>query len=211
MILIIDTQINNLTSVTNAFKRLGCITEVGCSLDQIEKAKAIILPGVGAFEKGMAALNEKGISSLIRRRVIEEKVPILGICLGMQLLAEGSDEHGQHEGLGLIKGRVERLQSNDSNYKIPNIGWCTTQVARSGIMFPKMTVEETFYYIHSHYINPADATDVAATINFSGRDIPVAIERDNIFGAQFHPEKSQDSGLDLIKRFLDKINSISVS
>ena len=202
MLLMVDSKTSNLRSVRNAFRRIGVDLKTSSMPEQIERASALILPGVGAFEKGIKFLDETGLSDTIRSRVLQSGVPIFGICLGMQLLADESFEDGQYKGLGLIPGQVVELKPTDTDYRVPNIGWSYTNPERHGLLFPDLKVVESFYYAHSYHFQCKDEEDAAATINYSGVDVTVAVEKDNIYGVQFHPEKSQDAGLDLLYRFV---------
>jgi imidazole glycerol-phosphate synthase subunit HisH len=200
MIAVIDMGISNLASVVRALERVGApLTEKATPAD-LARAAAVILPGVGAFGDGMASLAAQGLVEPLRA-VAKAGTPILGICLGMQLLVESSDEHGHHAGLGLVRGRVIRLHATHPGDRVPNIGWCDVQPTRVSTLFPAGT-GGTFYHVHSFRLEPADPGIVAATIDFSGDRIPVAIEQNNLFGVQFHAEKSQDDGLDLLAAFL---------
>ncbi|MGB1547807.1 MAG: imidazole glycerol phosphate synthase subunit HisH [Alphaproteobacteria bacterium] len=201
MLVMIDTGICNLSSVKNAIRRVGVPVQTGAAKADIAKADVLVLPGVGAFGEGIGALREKGLVTPIRERVLKDKVPILGICLGMQLLATTSEEHGQHEGLDLIAGHVMKLAPSEPGFYVPNIGWCDVDPTRDNVLFPKGVEQRAFYHVHSYYLACAHAADIAATIAYSGKNIPVAVERENVFGTQFHPEKSQDAGLDLLQRF----------
>lgn len=202
MIAVVNLQISNLRSVMNALRRVDCDPSVTDSAGDIERADAIVLPGVGAFGKAMDALRDKGLVEPLRRRVLGDSVPLLGICLGMQLLADSSEEHGRHVGLGLVPGRVTRLAPRTAGFRVPNIGWYGVRPAGSGRLFPEAAVEQSFYFVHGFHLGCADVADVAATIDYGGQAVTAAVERANIFGVQFHPERSQDAGLDLLKRFV---------
>jgi len=201
MIALIDTETSNLRSVINAFERVGLALTVSSNTEDVANASAIILPGVGAFERGMAGLNKFGLVDVLKKRVGEDGVPLIGICLGMQLLAETSRENGSHDGLGLIKGEVIRLQPVEAGYPVPNMGWCDTKATERGVLFPDSSATHSFYFVHGYHVECADQGDVAATINYGGQTVTASIERNNIFGAQFHPEKSQDDGLSLLSGF----------
>ena len=200
MLTIVDMQISNIVSVANAFKKIGVETETTTDINTIKNAKGLILPGVGAFEEGMNFLNSMGLSEVIRYQVCDYGVPIIGICLGMQLLADSSTEHGKHAGLGLLQGQSVKLNSTDPAFRVPNIGWSITQPVKSGKLFGDLQATQSFYYVHSYHLQCKNEEDIAARIDYSGVDVTVAVERGNIFGVQFHPEKSQDSGLDLLFR-----------
>jgi glutamine amidotransferase len=200
MIAVVDLGISNIASVLRALERVGAPLAERVGAAGIAGAAAVLLPGVGAFGDGMASLAAQRLIDPLRRAAADG-TPILGICLGMQLLAEESEEHGRHEGLGLVRGRVVRLEATAPGFRVPNIGWCEVEPTRPGVLFP---VERagSFYHVHSYRLEPADPAIVAAAIDFSGRRIPVAIEQGNLFGVQFHAEKSQDDGLDLLAAFL---------
>ncbi|MBV9521609.1 MAG: imidazole glycerol phosphate synthase subunit HisH [Alphaproteobacteria bacterium] len=200
MITLVDLGISNLASVVRALERVGAPFVQCRGSGDLDDAAAILLPGVGAFGDGMASLREKALVAPLRRAAAAG-TPIFGICLGMQLLAEESEEHGRHQGLGLIRGRVLRLAPREAHGRVPNIGWCDVTPTRRGVLFPDGQ-GGCFYHVHSFRLDPADSACIAATIAYSGEAIPVAIEQENLFGVQFHAEKSQDAGLDLLAAFL---------
>jgi glutamine amidotransferase len=202
-IIVVDMGISNLASVLQAFRQIGAPPVDFATCENIERATAIILPGVGAFGDGMSSLRSKGFVEPLRRAV-RAGVPTLGICLGMQLLAESSEEFGHHEGLGLIEGHVKRLKSDDPGYRIPNIGWCDVVSERSSVLFPA-TDQRCFYHIHSYHLVPSDRDVVTGTIAFAGQQCVVAIEMGALFGVQFHPEKSQHDGLEVLANFFAAI------
>src|SRR5262245_41478655 len=174
------------------------------SVVSIAEARAILLPGVGAFGDAMASLRSQGLVEPIRRAAARG-VPVFGICLGMQLLAEESEEFGRQEGLGLLHGRVRRLQADREGFRVPNIGWCDVAPKRAGRLFPRGG--GSFYHVHSFHFEPRDPLVVAASIAFSGRDVAVAVEHGNLYGVQFHPEKSQDDGLGVLASFFEGLRS----
>ena len=201
MLAVIDMGMGNLQSVVNAFHRMGAQVTVTTESHDIESASAVVLPGVGAFGDGMVSLQRKGLIEPLRRHV-EEKKPLFGICLGMQLLAEEGEEHGVHRGLGFIRGRVVRLKPSDERYRVPNMGWCDVHIARRPtLLFSDLPDGESFYFAHSYHFQCSDPSDVTATIEYSGRPVTAAIEHGHLFGIQFHPEKSQDAGLQLLQSF----------
>jgi glutamine amidotransferase len=202
VIALIDSGICNLASVMHALARVGVRPETAGTPEALRRAAAIILPGVGAFADGMQSLRERGLVEAIREAAKVGK-PILGICLGMQLLVEESEEHGRHEGLGLLPGRVRRMKADRPGFRVPNIGWCDVSASGPGTLYPAAGPAGTFYFVHSYCVEtPAD--NVAATIDFSGRKLAAALERGNLSGVQFHPEKSQDAGLDLLARWVGR-------
>lgn len=200
MIAIVDMEVSNLGSVLQALKQVGAPPHEIAGPHNLETAAAILLPGVGAFRDGMASLRAKALIEPIRRAA-KNGTPILGICLGMQLLARHSEEYGIHEGLGLLPADVVRLEATQPGFRVPNIGWCDVAATRSSALFPHGG--GCFYHVHSFHVVPDDAAAVAATIDFSGARVAVAIESGNLFGVQFHPEKSQDDGLQVLANFFD--------
>lgn len=202
MIAMIDMDVGNLQSVLEAFRRIGTPVKVTACAEEVEQSSAVILPGVGAFGDGMASLQQKKLVEPLKRHALEKKKPLLGICLGMQLLAEEGEEHGLHTGLGLIRGRIVRLKPTEKGCRVPNMGWCdVTIMRRPSVLFADHSDGESFYFAHSYYLQCSDPSDIAATIEYGGR-LTVAIERNNILGVQFHPEKSQDAGLNVLASFL---------
>ena len=200
MIAVIDMGISNIASVMRALERVDAPLVEKATAANLDDAAAVLLPGVGAFGDGMASLAQQGLIEPLQR-IAKAGTPILGICLGMQLLAETSEEHGHHAGLGLVGGRVVRLEATRAEERVPNIGWSDVTPTRRSPLFPTGK-GGTFYHVHSFRLAPTDPSLVAATIEFSGMQIPVAVEHGNLFGVQFHAEKSQDDGLDLLAAFL---------
>jgi glutamine amidotransferase len=194
---LIDYGAGNLHSVANAFKAAGAgNVVVSADPDIVAKADRIVLPGVGAFGACAAALRGvDGMVEALERRVRGDGVPFLGICVGMQLMADTGEEMGEHPGLGWIKGRVRHLAPSDSTAKVPHMGWNDVRPATS---HPLIEPGEA-YFLHSYAF---DGDDVIATTDHAG-PVVAAIARDNLAGVQFHPEKSQRYGLDLLARFLE--------
>jgi len=204
-VLIVATRTSNQRSLENALTRIGVPATLAADPDQLDAADVIFLPGVGAFGPAAQRLRETGMDTAIRRRCGEQGVPLVGICLGMQLLATRSEENGSHQGLGLIGGTVRRLDPRQSDNRVPNIGWCDVTAVRNGQLFDVGRDPEAFYFVHSYFFDADSDEHIAATIDYGDTAVPVAVERDNIYGMQFHPEKSQDAGLDLLARILGKI------
>lgn len=203
MIGLIDSGICNLASVIKAFKAIG--TPV-CQInrpEQLASVVAVVLPGVGAFGDGMESLRSRGLIDPLKRAVLNG-TPLLGICLGMQMLLDESEEHGHHLGLGLISGSVVRLNADRPGFRVPNIGWCDVTPRHTGVMFPEGTKASTYYFVHSYHVDTLPDY-IAATTDFSGHQIAAALEKENISGVQFHPEKSQDAGLDLLARWVGNL------
>jgi imidazole glycerol-phosphate synthase subunit HisH len=209
MIAMVDMRIGNLQSVRQAFTRIGTDLVVTNSGDDIARAAAVILPGVGAFGDGAASLRQFGLIDPLRHAALVDRKPFLGICLGMQLMADEGEEHGRHLGLGLVRGRVVRLPPTPG-HRIPNMGWCdVTVVNRASRLFAGTQDGEPYYFAHSYHLECGDPADVVATIDYAA-PLTAAIERDHIFGVQFHPEKSQDAGLNLLAAFCAEVNTWSV-
>jgi len=207
MITIIDSGIANIASVTSAFRRLraeACVTREPA---KVEQAEAIVLPGVGAFADGMASLRNCALIEPIKAAAARG-TPILGICLGMQLLADESEEFGRHAGLGLVPGSVVKLVSGSTRDRVPNIGWCDVQSHASSRLFANTASGTAFYFVHSFHMRCMDERDASAQISFAGEQITVAVERGRIFGAQFHPEKSQDAGLGVLENFIAFVKEV---
>lgn len=199
---IINIGISNLGSLLEALRRIGVHFEVVEDSDAIAGAESVILPGVGAFRDGMSALERLAMVEPLRNYASSGR-PLFGICLGMQMLFDSSAEMGFHEGLGILSGRVIRLESSLPEARIPNMGWCdVTTKSRGGNFFREKP--ESYYFLHSYWCKCTDAEDVAATIDF-GIPVTAAVEHQNIRGVQFHPEKSQDVGLDLLERLFHQI------
>ena len=194
MIVVIDYGVGNVRSVTNAVSYIGCDVKVSCRPDDIDKSHGIILPGVGACGYAVKALAP--IADAIRQAALSGK-PLLGICLGFQLLFDESYEHGTHRCLGLIAGKVIPIPPGRT---IPHMGWNLVRLPGSMDLFASLGPEKHFAFAHSYY---ADVTDPQAIVAYTdyGMDIAAAVEKKNIFGCQFHPEKSGPDGLDVLKNF----------
>jgi len=205
---VIDTATGNIQSVVNALTRIGVTAEIAVEAATLSNADAIVLPGVGAIAPAIKLLRERGFDEAIRRRVLDDGCPLLGICLGMQLLADQSHENGLHEGLGLIPGNIVPLDPKDGPDQVPNFGWHDTAPTKTATLFNSDRTQ-SFYFAHSYHFMCKDDSDVAAEIDFSGERITAAVERGNIFGVQFHPEKSQDAGLDILHRYCIRVGEIS--
>lgn len=195
MIAIIDYGAGNLMNVTKAFDYLGVENIVTSDIKTIESADKILLPGVGAFGEGMANLTSRGLDKAIKNAV-SKGTPLLGICLGMQMLFDESEESPGVKGLGILHGTIRRLPKV-GDLKIPHMGW--NDLDCHGKLFEGL--EKPFvYFVHSYYLDASDKSVVSATVNY-GIDIDVAVESGNVFGFQFHPEKSSDVGLQMLRNF----------
>lgn len=203
-ILIIDYRVGNYQSVLNALKFLGCDCSISDKKSDILRARAYILPGVGAFGEAMKNLDELELIGLLGEQVVTEKKPILGICLGMQILANSSQEDGSRKGLGWIDGTVEALRKA-KGIRIPHVGWNSLEILKKYPLFTKVEENANFYFDHS-YRFVCDDKYVSAKCSH-GYGFTAAVQKDNIFGVQFHPEKSQNNGLKLFRSFLNYVES----
>lgn len=198
---IVDYGVNNLCSVAQALVSVGATAEVAESPGQLAHVDRIILPGVGGFGAAMSELAGKGWRSAIRERV-DRGTPLLGICLGMQLLADRGTEGGDVEGLGLIPGIIVRLDELGCRERIPHVGWNSVAGLRDEGLFAGIPEHSDFYFVHSYAFSPADGGDVLAFTDY-GVSIPAAVRRGHVFGTQFHPEKSSRAGLRLLRNFVE--------
>jgi glutamine amidotransferase len=200
MIVIIDYGIGNLASVFNMFKKIG-VKDVVVSSDKevIAKATKLLLPGVGAFDAGMKNLENSGFIPILSKKVLEDKTPILGICLGMQLLTKRSEE-GTKNGLGWINAETVKFNLDPKlKLKVPHMGWNYIKVNKENPLIDKES-KNRFYFVHSYYVKCIDANQSLATSNF-GIDFTCMVNKNNIYGAQFHPEKSLKFGMKLLENF----------
>lgn len=201
MIVIIDYGMGNLRSVQKAFESVGADARISSNREEILSASAVVLPGVGAFRDCMRNLEELNLTEVVHKTIQSGK-PFLGICLGLQLLFETSEEFGPVRGLGVLRGKVARFSFPVSGTppKVPHMGWNTVKVVKHTPFFESIPDEAYFYFVHSYYVVPEDPEVVATTTSY-GIDFVSGIQRDNIFAFQFHPEKSQSRGLALLKKF----------
>lgn len=202
-IAIVDYGMGNVRSVRNAFLALGMTTELTSDPARLSAARGIVLPGVGAFGDGMKNLKQRGLVDSLTQIAFEGGKPFLGICLGLQLVARRSFELGEHAGLGWFDADVVPIEPPNRTFRIPHMGWNETKVLKSEGLFKDLGAEPVFYYIHSFHLKPLDANAgwVAATCTH-GIEFVSAFESKNLFGVQFHPEKSQTAGLQLLANFL---------
>ena len=205
MIVVIDYDMGNLKSIANAFKALGLAVDVSGEPDVLARADGIVLPGVGAFGDGMKNLERRGLLPVLHDKVVKNKTPYLGVCLGMQFLAELGLEHGEHQGLSWIPGSCVRIQPKDPALKVPHMGWNDLQLTRPDSPLLREVADGTaFYFVHSYHFVPADPACVIATADHGG-PLTAAVQQEHIFGVQFHPEKSQGAGLKLLRNFADLV------
>jgi glutamine amidotransferase len=198
---IVEYGAGNLDSVTRAVEECGGAPIVTHDPQAFKSAGAIILPGVGAFGEGMRSLRELRLVEVLTEQVVERKVPFLGICLGMQLMATAGYEGGNKtDGLGWIDGEVRKLEPV-AGERIPHVGWNDVSYTKNCALFKRLPDNNNFYFVHSFHFVPFSDSEVAARTPFCGRFVS-AIEKDNMFGVQFHPEKSQRAGFALLRNFL---------
>jgi glutamine amidotransferase len=200
MILIVDYGVGNIASLVNMFDHVGVVAEATSDPDRIALADRLVLPGVGAFDKAMRELDERRLIAPIRAAALGREVPTIGVCLGMQLLARGSEE-GRLPGLGLIAADVVRIPAG-AGVKVPHVGWAELDLAGASPLFRGAGANERFYFVHSYHVACDEPEDVAATIDYGGT-LCVAVSRGNIHGVQFHPEKSHRFGMRLLRAFAE--------
>jgi len=198
-ITVIDYGIGNLRSVTKALEFLGCQVTLTSDPNEVMRANKLVLPGVGAFGAGMRNLTQLGLVDAIRDAV-QRGTPLLGICLGLQLLFDESEEMGRHEGLKLVRGKVVRFPETN-NIRIPHMGWNALKIRKSEPLFKGVPDGAMVYFVHSYFPVPDDNSVIAATTEH-GVEFVSAIAIDNIFGTQFHPEKSSKVGLQILRNFV---------
>ena len=199
-VVLIDAGTGNLRSVQKALERVGADVQRTDDPQKVLSGKRVILPGVGAFGDFMAGLRMRGLEDAIRD-VARRGIPLLGICVGMQALFEVGHEMGQHQGLGLLNGDVTRF--GESRWlKVPHTGWNQLEVQQDALLFNRISSGAYAYFNHSYYCQPKDSSNVIARTNY-GLSYACAVQRENIFGVQFHPEKSQAVGLQILKNFLE--------
>lgn len=198
MIVIIDYGLGNVGSIKNMLKKIGIESRITDSIGEIEKADKIILPGVGKFDAGMQGIRERGLLPVLNNKVLVEKVPLLGICLGMQILTDSSDE-GKDTGLGWIHGVTKKFILPEE-YKIPHMGWNTVDYVKRTPLTLGVEENERYYFVHSYYVKPKSSDDILMQTNY-GKKFASAIYHDNIYGVQFHPEKSHKYGIKLLGNF----------
>jgi len=199
---IIDYGMGNLLSVSNAVEYLGYDCKIIDKPSLLSQFDKLILPGVGAFEACIDNLESKNFVKFLNNEVLINKKPILGICLGMQIMAKRGFEGGEFDGLGWFDAEVVKIKPEDNSIKVPNIGWNEINYNDNNILFKNLRKPVEVYFVHSYHMNCLHKKDIIATSNH-GHEITAAINKNNIYGTQFHPEKSQDLGLQILENFLN--------
>ncbi len=200
MITIVDYGMGNLGSVFNMFKKIGVASKITSDLNDIKAAEKILLPGVGSYDNAMKRINDSGFRAVLDQKALEEKVPVLGICLGMQLLTLGSEE-GTEKGLGWINANAKKFRfQKEEKLKVPHMGWNRVFETAPNKLTSKLPEEPRFYFVHSYYVEVENQENSILKTKY-GLEFDSAIQHENIYGAQFHPEKSHKFGMKLFENF----------
>lgn len=202
MLVIIDYKMGNLGSIANMLKKIGHPSIITSDTEVIKKATKIILPGVGSFDAAMKNIKELGLLELLNNKALSEKIPFLGICLGMQLLTQKSEE-GFLPGLGWVNAETIKFKVEDQNLKIPHMGWNTISLPFHDVLFEEMPKNSRFYFVHSYHVLCNSEENVFSK-SIHGYEFASGIKKDNIMGVQFHPEKSHKFGMQLLKNFVER-------
>ena len=204
MITIIDYGTSNLGSMTNMLRKIGQVSRIASAPRDLEDATKIIVPGVGSFDAGMRKLAESGMIPLLTHKVLEERVPTLGVCLGMHLMTRGSEE-GDLPGLGWLAAQTVRFdQKADPTLRVPHMGWNEVTAVKESAVTANMAEETRFYFAHSYFVRPDSISDVLLEARYGATSFAAAVARDNIVAGQFHPEKSHRFGMWLLKNFAER-------
>lgn len=203
MITIVDYGLGNIKAFANLYKRLNVKLSYANNADDLANATKIILPGVGAFDHAMQMLNDSGMRETLDELVLVRKIPVIGICVGMQMMADSSEE-GSLKGLGWVPGKVKKFKRDtivlDTQYPLPHMGWNSLEVSKMSEIVSGLDEDKLFYFLHSYYYEPSNMDHVIATANY-GLEYACIINKDNIYGIQCHPEKSHHNGVTLLKNF----------
>lgn len=203
MVGVIDYGMGNLLSVYNAFDYLGEEVKICKYPEDLKDVDHIVIPGVGAFKDCIDLISQSGFLQELEEQVVKKAKPTLGICLGMQVMAKKGHEFGVHNGLGWFDAEVVKIDIQNTDLKLPNIGWNEIKQKIEHPLFKGISNMSDFYLVHSFFMDCVDKTDVIATYEYGENQITAAILKDNIFATQFHPEKSQDNGLKLLSNFIN--------
>ena len=205
VIIIVDYRMGNLGSIRNMFRKIGYDSEISSDSEAIHRADRLVLPGVGAFDNGMMHIADMGLLDVLNEAVLEKRIPILGICLGMQLLTRRSEE-GDRPGLGWIDGETKRFRFEGlgDELRIPHMGWNTVTPTRTDSLFADMDPEAGYYFVHSYHVVCDDESETLGRTHY-GYDFTCAVQKGNILGTQFHPEKSHRYGWQLLKSFVELV------
>lgn len=202
MIVIVDYEMGNVGSIQNMLRKIGARSTVSRDPEVIHQAGKLILPGVGAFDAGMTKLHQLGLAHVLHERVTDAKVPIMGICLGMQLMTKGSEE-GRLPGLGWVDAHTVRFPADTmAPLRIPHMGWNTVTAAKSSILNQDINAQSRFYFVHSYYVRCGRQEDVALRCRY-GIEFDAAFQAEHVLGVQFHPEKSHRYGMAMLKSFVE--------
>ena len=199
MITIVDYGMGNLGSVLNMFRKIGVASKITSDLEEIKTATRLLLPGVGSFDKAMERISTSGIKEVLDQKVLVEETPILGICLGMQLLTNNSAE-GIEKGLGYINASTKKFSFQDKKIKVPHMGWNLVEKSTSSLLTTNFEEESRFYFVHSYYVEVEKQENSILKTTY-GLEFDSAIQHKNVYGAQFHPEKSHKFGMKLLDNF----------
>lgn len=203
MIVIVDYGMGNLRSIENKLHRLGAKSTISSDPKAVEGAEKLILPGVGSFDAGMRNLEVRGLLPALQQRAVVDGIPLLGICLGMHLMTHKSEE-GNAKGLGWIAGETRRFDfsGQPKKLRVPHVGWNTLTRRGESLLLQGIPQDASFYFVHSYFVGRVDEADVVATTHY-GVDFVSAIQHGNLYGSQFHPEKSHEGGFQLLKNFVE--------
>lgn len=203
MVTIIDYGVGNLNSIKNMLKKIGVESVISSLVSDIEHADKLILPGIGSFEYGMKKLRSAEFFQSLQQKVLQNKTPILGVCLGAQLFLNGSEEGQPVEGLGWIKGKAVRFDQEkmEANFKVPHMGWNELMLKKDSALFKEMYPDHRYYFVHSYHMVCEQSSDILAESNYSYNFV-AAMEKENVIAVQFHPEKSHKFGMKLYENFI---------
>lgn len=201
MIKIIDYGVGNIKAFVNIYKRLGIEIDIASNYKSLTNASKLILPGVGHFDYAMHKFNETGMMETVNDLVMNKKVPVLGICVGMQIMAISSDE-GSKKGLGWIDAHVKKIDIKNNNFRLPHMGWNNIIINKNDGILKNLDNNSRFYFLHSYYFNCTNENNIIALSNY-GSNFPSIVRQENIIGIQCHPEKSHEFGEQILKNFFD--------